>query len=88
MKTVKLKSHREFAFREARSIANQEAIKYIEDPMILSWLNRKTGQHSPDVNCCQEDGKESWEIYAESRGGNLRIEVDDQFVFILREGIM
>jgi hypothetical protein len=56
--------------------------------MILSWLNRKTGQHSPDVACCQEDGKESWEIYAESRGGKLRTEVDDQFVFIFREGIM
>jgi hypothetical protein len=87
MKTVKLKSHKEFAFREARSIANQEAIKNIEDPMILSWLNRKTGQHSPDVDCCQEDGKESWEIYAEFRGGEVRIEVDDQYVFIFREGL-
>jgi len=88
MRTVKLKSHKQFAFREARSIANQEAIKYIEDPMILSWLNRKTGQHSPDVDCCQEDGKESWAIYAESRGGKLRTEVDNQFVFIFGEGIM
>jgi len=83
MKTVKLKSD-----KELRSLANKEAIKYIQDPMILSWLNRKTGQHSPDVDCCQEDGKESWEIYAESRGGKLRAEVDDQFVFIFREGIM
>ena len=88
MKTVKLKSDKELAFHEARSLANQEAIKYIKDPMILSWLNRETGQHSPDVDCCQEDGKESWEIYAESRGGKLRAEVDDQFVFIFREGIM
>jgi hypothetical protein len=88
MKTVKLKSDKALAFHEARSLANKEAIKYIKDPMILSWLSRKTGQHSPDVDCCQEDGKESWEIYAESRGGKLRIEVDDQFVFIFREGIM
>ena len=88
MNTVKLKSNKELAFNEARSLVNQEAAKFIQDPMILSWLNRKTGQHSPDVDCCQEDGKESWEIYAESRGGTLRIEVDDQFVFILREGIM
>lgn len=88
MKTLNLKSHKELAFHAARSLANQEASKYIKDPMILSWLNRKTGQHSPDVDCCQENGKESWEIYAESRGGKLRTEVDDQFVFIFGEGIM
>ena len=88
MKTVKLKSDKELAFHEARSFANKEAIKYMQDPMILSWLNQKTGQYSPDVDCCQEDGKESWEIYAESRGGKLWAEVDDQFVFIFREGIM
>ena len=87
MRTLRLEPGRELGFNEARSLANQEAGKYMADPMMLSWLNRKTGQHSPDVECCQEDGKETWEIYAESRGGRVRVEIDDEYVFIFRDGL-
>jgi hypothetical protein len=87
MRILRLKLDRELGFGEARSLANREAGKYIGDPLILSWLNRKTGKHSPDVGCCQEDGKETWEIYAESRGGTVRAELDDQYVFIFGEGL-
>jgi len=31
------------------------------------------------------DGKESWEIYAESRGGAVRIEIANQYTFIFRD---
>jgi len=74
-------------FDAAQVLASAEAGRYLNDPMILSWLNRKTGQHSPPVDCCQEEGKETWEIYAESRGGTLRVEVGDEYVFIFREGL-
>ena len=87
MRILRMKLDRELGFEEARSLANREAGKYIDDPLILSWLNRRTGQHSPAADCCQEEGKETWEIYAESRGGTLRAEVDDQYVFIFREGL-
>jgi len=87
MKILRVELDREIGFEEARSLANRAVGKYIGDPLILSWLNRKTDQHSPDVDCCQEDGKETWEIYAESRGGKVRVELDDQYVFIFREGL-
>jgi hypothetical protein len=87
MKILRLETDQELGFDEARTLANEEAGKYIGDPMILSWLNRRTGQHSPATDCCQEEGKETWEIYAESRGGTVRTEVDDQYVFIFGEGL-
>lgn len=87
MKTSRLKPDRELGFYEARTLANQQAGMFVNDPMMLSWLDRQTGQHSPTADCCQEEGKETWEIYAESRGGMIRIEIDDQYVFIFREGL-
>ena len=87
MQTIKLTTEKELEFEQAQALAIAEAYKQLKDPMLLAWLNRKTGRHSPDVECCQEEGKETWEIYAESRGGMLRIEVDDTYVFILREGL-
>ena len=86
MVVKELKLNREIDFNTAHSLAKDEAKQYLNDPMTLSWLNRATGQHSPDVDCCQEDGKESWEIYAESRGGTVRIEIENQYVLIFREG--
>jgi len=86
MKTLRLTAAKELDFDEAKTIATVEAAKYLEEPMVLSWLNRRTGKHSPDVDCCEADGKESWEIYAESRGGTVRVEIADQYVFIFTEG--
>jgi len=85
MQIVNIKADKDLEFDEARDLAVDEAARYVHDPMVLSWLNRRTGRHSPDVDCCQEEGKETWEIYAESRGGTVRVEVGDLFVFIFRE---
>lgn len=87
MQTVKLAPKKDLGFDEAQALAAREAGRRIEDPMLLGWLDRTTGRHNPDVDCCQAEGKETWEIYAESRGGSLRIEVGDAYVFIFREGL-
>ena len=87
MHIVRLQAGNSPAFDEARSMAVSKAAEYVGDPMVLAWLDRETGRHSPDVECCQEEGKETWEIYAESRGGSVRVEVGDRYVFILREGL-
>ena len=86
MNTLRLTTTTALGFDEAKRTATVETAKYLEEPMVLSWLNRRTGKHSPDVDCCQADGKESWEIYAESRGGTVRVEIADQYVFIFTEG--
>ncbi len=87
MRTLRLEVKDNLVFDEARELAVDEAARYLEDPMVLGWLNRATGIHSPDLDCCQAEGKETWEIYAESRGGTVRVEAGDQYVFILREGL-
>ncbi len=87
MRTVRLKTEGEPKFAEAQELAVAEAGRHMADPMALAWQDRVTGRHSPDVDCCREEGKETWEIYAESRGGTLRMEVDGQYVFIFREGL-
>lgn len=87
MITVDVKNRQNMGFTEAYSLAREKAKNYFRDPMALSWLNRQTGRYSPDIDYCHEEGKESWEIYGESRGGTLRIEIGDKYAFIFREGI-
>ena len=60
-------------FGTSQDVAKTEAHKLLTDPMVLSWKNLHTGEHSPNVDCCGHDGKEAWEIYDESRGGTLRV---------------
>jgi hypothetical protein len=54
--------------------------------MLLAWYNGRTGEFSPKVTCCGED-KPTWLIYAESRGGDLVIDINDEaYVFVYRRG--
>jgi len=87
MRTIGLDAVPVTGFVDAQSVAAEEAGRYLKDPMILSWLDRKEGRHFPDVECCGDGDKESWEIYAESRGGEVRVEVGGSYVFIFREGL-
>ena len=73
---------RKLDFNSARLLSDQKANELIENPMLISWYDRDTGRFSPDVTCCSED-KPGWVVYAESRGGNLSVTVnDEQYVFI------
>jgi hypothetical protein len=86
MQTLRVDSDQYTEFNEALVAARAEAARLLSEPMVLSWLNRRTGQRSPNVECCSGENKEAWEIYAESRGGTLRVEIGDRYVFIFREG--
>ena len=86
MQTLNLKPEHNTEFDAAQLLARAEANRFLVVPMGLSWLNRHTGQYSPNVNCCGQEGKEAWEKYAESRGGTIRVEVGNEYVFIFREG--
>jgi hypothetical protein len=53
--------------------------------MLLAWYEAKSGRFSPAVECCSET-KPGWLVYAESRGGNIAIDINDQeYVFVYRE---
>lgn len=69
-------------FAEIKDRAKQKAKETCADPMLLSWYNGKTGQAYPNVECGVRE-KPAWIIFAESRGGDLTIDVNDgQYVFI------
>ena len=58
----------ELNFGTAREIADQKAGERSAEPMLLA--------------CCSEK-KPGWIVYAESRGGNITIDVnDEEYVFI------
>lgn len=71
---------------EARDLALEAAGEHYRQPMLLAWMDSITGQHSPQVECCQTD-KPSWVLYAANRGADMAVEVGDgDFYFLFREG--
>ncbi len=80
---IKLKiDNADLDFAEAKDIANQKAKESCADPMLLSWHQGKTGESYPNLECGPGD-KPAWIVYAESRGGDLSIDINEgQYVFI------
>jgi hypothetical protein len=67
---------------EAKDIARQRAKELCADPMLLSWYQGKTGESYPNLECGPGD-KPAWITYAESRGGDIVIDVNQgQYIFI------
>ena len=74
-------------FAEAREIADRKARERSEDPMLLAWYDAKSGKFSPPVECCSEI-KPGWVVYAESRGGNITVDInDEEYVFIYLDAL-
>jgi hypothetical protein len=81
---IHLKVAGEVDFARARALAEARAREAGGEPMLLAWYNGVTGEFSPQVTCCGED-KPTWLIYAESRGGDLVIDINDEaYVFVYR----
>lgn len=85
MRTTRIPDGGDLELAEARHQASAEAFHHLAEPMLLAWADRVTGTHSPNVECCGDGTKETWEIYAESRGASLRIEIGARYVFIFRD---
>ena len=74
-------------FARARAIAEARARQEGPEPMLLAWYDRGAGQFSPRVTCCSDD-KPAWLIYAESRGGDLIIDINGEaYVFVYRRNL-
>ncbi|MEJ2671683.1 MAG: AF1514 family protein [Deltaproteobacteria bacterium] len=83
---IHLQVAEEVDFAQARALADRRAAEIGSEPMLLAWYNGRTGEFSPKVTCCGED-KPTWLIYAESRGGDLVIDINDEaYVFVYRRG--
>jgi hypothetical protein len=69
-------------FAEAKDLAKRAAKETCADPMLLSWYQGKTGESYPNLECGSRD-KPAWIVFAESRGGDLTIDINEgQYVFI------
>jgi hypothetical protein len=65
-------------FGKAKDIAKEKAKELARDPMLLSWYNGKTGEYFPTLECGTWD-KPVWIIFAESRGADIAIDINDIF---------
>jgi hypothetical protein len=74
-------------FARARQIADLKAKELSQDPMLMAWYENSSGSFSPNVECCSEH-KPGWVVYAESRGGHITIDINDEtYIFIYREAL-
>ena len=82
-KHVELKvANPDLDFVGAKDIAKQKAKEISAEPRRLSWFQGKTGESYPNLECGPGD-KPAWIIFAESRGGDLTIDINEgQYVFI------
>lgn len=69
-------------FAAAKKIADEAARRLSSEATLLAWFDRKEGAFSP-VWGCSGRAKPSWLVYAESRGGNIVIDINDEaYVFV------
>jgi hypothetical protein len=75
-------SEKDLDLKRARQLAEEKAKEVSGSPMLLAWYDGKRGKYSPDVECCGEE-KPAWLIYAESRGGSITVDInDEEYVFV------
>ncbi len=69
--------------RSAKDMAKEAAKRLCRDPMLLSWYDGLTGRSHPNFECGAARGKPPWIVFAEARGGDIMVDVNDgAFIFI------
>ncbi|HSO21059.1 MAG TPA: AF1514 family protein [Desulfosarcina sp.] len=69
---------------KARRIAKERARRLDPNAMMLSYHSAKTGEFWPNYEC-GGGGRPPWIVFAEARGYNLKIDVNDgdyEFFFL------
>ena len=70
------------SFVQAKDIAKAKAKEIAEDPMLLSWYNGRNGEYFPKVECGVRD-KPVWIVFAESRGADIAVNINDgEYIFL------
>jgi hypothetical protein len=68
----------------ARQIAKRKASEFSAEAMLLAWHNGRSGESHPRYEC-GGGNRPGWIVFAESRGGNLVIDINDgdyTFIFL------
>jgi hypothetical protein len=82
---IKLHSHTTGVdFVAAKNMAKTKALEINADAMMLSYYDDQKKEGFPNYDCGSRS-KPPWEVFAESRGCNLIIDIDDgryQFFYL------
>lgn len=88
MRTIGVSLDGRLDFSRAQQVALRQAGEFLKEPMPLSWYDWKTGDGFPSIECCDDsECRPGWIEYGEARGGAVRVDVGDDFSFILRDGL-
>jgi hypothetical protein len=69
-------------FETAKELAKRKAREICAESMLLSWNDAETGEYYPRTECGL-GGRPPWVVYAEARGADLIIDVNDgQYTFM------
>ena len=75
---------KELDFTLAKRLSEDIASDIIKEPMLIAWLDVKKGEEFPQIPECQN--KPGWLAYAESHGGRIRIDVNEnEYSFIFTD---
>lgn len=66
----------DLGFTRAKEIAKAAALERASDAMLLSWNDKVRGEFHPTVDCGGRPDP-PWIVYAESRGANLTVDIND-----------
>ena len=70
------------SYESAHDHAKKKARELTSDPMLLSWYCGKTGEYYPKTECGRSD-KPAWIVFAESRGADIAININDgEYIFL------
>ncbi len=71
-------------FSTAKFIADRRAREQAAEPMLLAWFDKRSGKFAPAQMCCDRD-KPSWLVYAETRGAQIAVDINNEdYVFLYR----
>ena len=62
--------------QRAQDLARIKAREINPDAMLLAWYDARNDTGYPDVECGSRDAP-PWEVFAQSRGGNLTIDINE-----------
>jgi len=74
--------NKDLGYDDAHDLAKHMAMELSADPMLLSWYCGKTGEYYPKTECGRLD-KPAWIVFAESRGADIAININDgEYIFL------
>jgi len=71
-------------FNAARKSSDEIAERRLKEPLLVAWYDGAAETGHPDVHECHD--KPGWKTYAESRGGQLTVNVNaGRYILIYSE---